>query len=51
VAAISVTGPSLRLSVADLDRLGATLVVEADAVSGRLGMKGIDRTTDRGGVA
>ena len=39
VAAISVSGPALRLSVADLERLGGPLVEEADAVSARLGPK------------
>lgn len=51
VAAISVTGPALRLSVADLGRLGGSLVVEADAVSARLGLKAPDATTGPGGAA
>jgi DNA-binding IclR family transcriptional regulator len=37
IAAISISGPSLRLSPDDLDRLGALLVEEADALSARLG--------------
>ncbi len=39
VAAIAVTGPSLRLSAEDLERLGGPLVEEADAVSAHLGQR------------
>ena len=48
VAAISVTGPALRLSPADLERLGGPLVEEADAVSARLGLKTDARTAPGG---
>ena len=37
IAGLSVSGPTLRLTAADLDRLGGLLIEEADAVSARLG--------------
>jgi IclR family transcriptional regulator, acetate operon repressor len=39
IAALAVSGPSIRLDAHDLDRLGTLLVVEAGALSERLGYR------------
>jgi IclR family acetate operon transcriptional repressor len=42
-AALSVSGPSVRLRPGELERLGALLVAEADALSSHLGHRGEER--------
>ncbi len=39
IAALAISGPSIRLQQRNLDRLGTLLVVEADALSARLGYR------------
>ena len=39
IAALAISGPSIRLEARNLDRLGTLLVVEADALSARLGYR------------
>jgi IclR family transcriptional regulator, acetate operon repressor len=39
IAALAISGPSIRLHERNLDRLGTLLVVEADALSARLGYR------------
>jgi IclR family acetate operon transcriptional repressor len=39
IAALAISGPSIRLHQRNLDRLGTLLVVEADALSARLGYR------------
>jgi DNA-binding IclR family transcriptional regulator len=39
IAALAISGPSIRLEPRNLDRLGTLLVVEADALSARLGYR------------
>jgi IclR family acetate operon transcriptional repressor len=39
IAALAISGPSIRLKQRNLDRLGTLLVVEADALSARLGYR------------
>jgi IclR family transcriptional regulator, acetate operon repressor len=39
IAALAISGPSIRLQEDNLDRLGTLLVVEADALSARLGYR------------